>query len=57
MRYLAVGPFAVTVDALGMTPRQAIRTVGGGTAPMRREGGKIRVTIDNIVDHEMLVIE
>ena len=55
--YLAVGPFIVTIDAQGMTPRRAVRTVGGGTAPMRLENGKIHVMVDRIIDHEMLVIE
>ena len=55
--YLAVGPFTVTIDAQGTTPKQAVRTVGGGTVPIKSENGKIRISIDKIIDHEMLVIE
>ncbi|MCL2348014.1 MAG: beta-galactosidase [Planctomycetaceae bacterium] len=55
--YLAAGPFHVTIDAQGLAPKQAMRTVTGGSAPMKLENGKIHIAIDRILDHEMLVIE
>ena len=55
--YLPVGPLTVNIAARGMTPKRVLRTVAGGTAPMKLEGGKIRITLDRIVDHEMLVVE
>ena len=54
---LAVGPFTVAIDAQGLAPKQAFRTVEGGTVPIKFENGKVRISIDKIIDHEMLVIE
>ena len=55
--FFAIGPFTVTIDANGLTPKQAMRTVAMGFVPMKLENGKIRITIDKILDHEMLVVE
>ena len=55
--YLPVGPFTISIDAKGLAPNQAMRTVTGERTPMRIQDGKIRMTIDKITDHEMLVIE
>ena len=55
--HLPVGPFVIRIDTQELTPRQATRTVAGGTAPMRWDAGKVYINIDRIVEHEMLVIE
>jgi hypothetical protein len=55
--FTPVGPYTVTLDAQGFTPRKAFMTVQKKNVPMRIQGGKITVTIDRITDFEMLVIE
>lgn len=54
---LPAGPFTVTLDTFGLSPSTAKRTVAGDTIPIRIENGKAVLTIDKIVDHEMLIIE
>ena len=55
---IKVGPFRASVMLPpGMTPRLARLLVAGGTRPLRRENGTAAVTIDAILDHEVIVIE
>ncbi|MDR2233390.1 MAG: Tat pathway signal protein [Tannerella sp.] len=55
--FIPVGPYTLTVDAQGINPKSAYMTVQKKKAPMKIQDGKISVTVDRIMDFEMLVIE
>ncbi len=55
---IKVGPFRVSVKLPpGLVPRSARLLVAGGTRPLQRENDTAAVTVDSILDHEVLVIE
>ena len=55
--FIPVGPFTVTLDAQGIKPKSAYMTVQQRKAPMKIQGDKIIINVDQITDFEMLVIE
>ena len=55
--FIPVGPFTVSLDAQGLKPKNAFLTVQKKKAPMRVQGGKIKIDINRIADFEMVVIE
>ena len=55
--FIPVGPFTVTLDKQDLTPRNAFLTVKNKKAPMKIQGDKIIVKINQITDFEMLVID
>ena len=55
---IRVGPFAVKMRMPpGVAARTARLLVGDGTRPVRVEGGFASVTLDSILDHEVIVVE
>ena len=55
--FYPVGPFTVTIDDMGLSPIAAVQTVAGGKATMKKQNGKIKISVNSITDFEMLVIE
>jgi hypothetical protein len=54
---IRVGPFTVTVRLpSGVGARAARLLVAGGTRPVRLNGALATVTVESILDHEVLVI-
>jgi hypothetical protein len=55
---IRVGPFTVKLRVPpGVAARSAQLLVAGGTRPVRLDGGFVSVTIDSIMDHEVIVLE
>lgn len=55
--FVPVGPYTLTLDTQGIKPKNAFMTVQNRKAPMKVKNGKITISIDQITDFEMLVIE
>ena len=55
--FYPTGPYKVTIDKMGLSPKTARKTVDAGNAPLKTSNGKIEITIDAITDFEMVVIE
>ena len=55
--FVPVGPYTLTLDAQDIKPKSAYMTVQKKKAPFKVQGGKVSVSIDQITDFEMLVIE
>lgn len=55
--FIPVGPYTLTLDAQSVKPKKAFMTVQNREAPMKLKDGKIIISIDQITDFEMLVIE
>ena len=56
--FLPVGPLHVRVRALpGLRGASARLLVAGGAAGVSRQGDWLELTVDRIVDHEVVVIE
>ncbi|MDR0795658.1 MAG: hypothetical protein LBE79_06355, partial [Tannerella sp.] len=55
--FVPVGPYTVTLDTQGLKPKSAFLAVQNKKAPMKVQNGKISISVDQITDFEMLVIE